>query len=165
MPSDGHMEGVTHSHFSDDESSSLVLSRTQSREKNLLQGQPDGPWRAGTHPRSVWLQSGDTAGYSLFHLQPPTSLMPRPSGPSKIALPFCFPLFIHPVFLHSCFIISEAHMFTHVSPQTILENYIPSWTFQRWKLKFLISLIYIYIHTYIFVHIFFSINLYSFSFA
>ena len=76
---------------------SVTMKGTQSREKNLLQGQPDGPWRAGTQPRSAWLQSGDTAGYPLFHLQPPTSLMPHPSGPAKIALPFCFPLFIHPV--------------------------------------------------------------------
>lgn len=36
------------------------------------------------------------------------------------------PLFIHPVFMHSCFIRSEAPVFTHVSPQIILENYISS---------------------------------------
>ena len=75
---------------------SVTMKGAQSRE-DLLQGQPNGPWRAGTHPTSAWLQSGNTAGYSLFPLQPPTTLTPHPSGLAKIALPFCFPLFIHPV--------------------------------------------------------------------
>ena len=69
------------------------------------------------------------------------------------------PLFIHPVFLHSCFIISEARIF--VSLQTILENYILSWTFQRWNLKFIISLSYIYIYIYMFIY--FSLLTYKVS--